>query len=111
MVLCLVKNMAMVPLACSEWDPTFLMTKPKQSLGLSQTTSLTSWTMSLLCTCCHGREVASQKVQMRVSGVVTLQIMLQAHAMTAWTGQHGLSVVMAWWDKVLPLFPFFRLSS
>ncbi len=109
MVSCFIKNMARVPLACKEWDPTLSMTKPKQSL------ELTIWHLLPFRQCQYFVPVATEvkwhpgKVQIRVSRVAPSWIMSQACVTTAWMGQQGLPLVRAWCDRVSPLFSFFWL--
>jgi len=110
MASCLLMNRAIAPPALSEWEPTWSGVYPSSCDPVARIDCFTTATMSLLCTYCHGRDFASRKAQMSVSGVAPYWSMSDNRATTALTGQHGFPSVSAWCDKVSPLFPFFWLS-
>jgi len=103
-------NSAIVPPARNECEPTSDFTKcnfPSWTAGMA---SCTTFTISVLHTCCHGNEGASLNAQISVSWDAPSRTMSRARATNAFTAQHWFSPVNAWWDKVCPLFPFFWLS-
>ncbi len=89
MASCLLMNNAIAPPAQSEWEPTWSGVYPSSCTPVAVMACFTTATMSLLRTYCHGRELASRKAQMSVSGVAPWRIMSDNRATTALTGQHG----------------------
>jgi len=101
------KRASMAPPNWSEWDPTLSSWYPHHCSPVAATPFFTACTMSFPQTCCQGRVGASWKLHRRVSGVALSASMSRARTTTAHTGQHQLSMWMAWCERMSPSLSIF----
>jgi len=106
----LFKYSIIAPPTCNECKPTSNFSKhefPSPTAGMA---SFKTFPMLVLHTNCQGNDGTALKAQISVSWDAPFCTMSCAHDTNAFTAQHWLFPVSAWWDKFCPLFPFFWLS-